>query len=89
VAARMKTGSVAVNDHVINFFFPSLILGGIGDSGNGGQMGSEGIKAFAIPRTITSARFKPTTRLLGAWLPRGPRPRYWTRLARVLFGWRR
>jgi acyl-CoA reductase-like NAD-dependent aldehyde dehydrogenase len=89
VAARMKTGSVAVNDHVINFFFPSLVLGGIGDSGRGGQMGSEGIKAFTIHRTITSARFKPTTKLLGAWLPRRPRPRYWTRLARVLFGWRR
>jgi hypothetical protein len=85
----MKTGSVAVNDHVINFFFPSLVLGGIGDSGLGGQLGSEGIKAFTIHRTITSARFKPTTKLLQAWLPRRVGPRYWTRLAKVLFGWRR
>jgi acyl-CoA reductase-like NAD-dependent aldehyde dehydrogenase len=89
VAARMKTGSVAVNDHVINFFFPSLVLGGIGDSGSGGQLGSEGIKAFTIARTITSARFKPTTRLLRSWLPRRPRPRYWVRLAKALYGWRR
>lgn len=89
IASRMTTGSVAVNDHVINFFFPSIVLAGTGDSGLHGQLGEEGIKAFTIHRSITSAKLNPTTRLLGAWLPRRPRPSYWTRLARVLFGWRR
>lgn len=89
VASRMKTGTVAVNDHVINFFYPSIKLGGIGDSGFGGQLGEEGIKSFTVHRSITSARFAPTTKLLGAWLPRRVGPRYWKGLARVLFGWRR
>jgi acyl-CoA reductase-like NAD-dependent aldehyde dehydrogenase len=89
VAARMNTGSVAVNDHVINFFFPSIKLGGIGDSGLNGQLGEEGIKAFTIHRSITSARFMPTTKVLRTWLPRRAGPRYWRGLARALFAWRR
>jgi succinate-semialdehyde dehydrogenase/glutarate-semialdehyde dehydrogenase len=89
VAARMKTGSVAINDHMINFAFPSIKLGGIGDSGLSGQLGEEGIKAYTIHRSITSARFAPTTRLMGAWLPRRVGNRWWKNLARVLFGWRR
>ncbi len=89
VASKMKTGSIAVNDHVVNFFFPSIKLGGIGDSGITGQLGEEGIKAFSIHRSITSARFAPTTKLLGAWLPRRVKPKYWKRLAYTLFAWRR
>jgi acyl-CoA reductase-like NAD-dependent aldehyde dehydrogenase len=89
VAGKMKTGSIAVNDHVVNFVFPSIKLGGIGESGMNGQLGEEGIKAFTIHRSITSARFAPTTKVLGAWLPRKRKPRYWKRLAYVLFGWRR
>ncbi len=89
VAARMKTGSVAVNDHMINFVFPSIKLGGIGESGLNGQLGEEGIKAYTIHRSITSARFAPTTKLMGAWLPRRVGNGWWKNLARVLFGWRR
>lgn len=89
VASRMKTGSIAINDHVINFFFPSIKLGGIGESGLNGQLGEEGIKAFTIHRSITSARFTPTTKVLRAWLPRRARPTYWIRLAKTLYAWRR
>jgi acyl-CoA reductase-like NAD-dependent aldehyde dehydrogenase len=89
VASRMKTGTVAVNDHLINFLYPTIKFGGIGESGLNGQLGEEGIKAFTIHRSITSARFGPTTKLLRAWLPRRAGPRYWKALARVLFGWRR
>lgn len=53
------------------------------------MLGEEGIKAYTIPRSITQARFKPTTRLMGAWLPRRVGPRYWKLLAKALFGWRR
>ena len=52
-------------------------------------MGDEGIKAFCVHRSITEARWKPTTKLMGAWLPRKVGPRYWETLARALFGWRR
>jgi acyl-CoA reductase-like NAD-dependent aldehyde dehydrogenase len=88
VASRMKTGTVAVNDHLINFLYPTIKFGGIGESGLNGQLGEEGIKAFTIHRSITSARLSPTTKLLRAWLPRQVGPRYWKTLARVLFGWR-
>ena len=85
----MKTGTVAVNDHVINFVVPSIKFGGIGESGLNGQLGEEGIKAFTIHRSITVASFKPTTKLIRAWLPRTVRPGYWIGLARALFSWRR
>jgi len=89
VAARMKTGTVAINDHLVNFFYPSIKLGGIGDSGVGGVMGEEGIQGFCIHKSITEARIRPTTKLMGSWLPRRVGPRYWKTLARALFGWRR
>jgi len=89
VAARMETGTVAVNDHVINFVVPSIKFGGIGESGLNGQLGEEGIKAFTVHRSITVASFQPTTKLMRAWLPRTVRPGYWIGLARTLFSWRR
>ena len=89
IASRMKTGTVAVNDHSINFVYPSIKFGGIGESGLNGQLGEEGIKAFCIHRSITAARFRPTTRLMRAWLPRRAGPRWWKLLANVLFRWRR
>ena len=89
VAARMETGTVAINDHLVNFLYPSITLAGTGESGYSGVMGDEGIKAYCIPKSITQARFKPTTRLMGAWLPRRVGPRYWKFLAKALFGWRR
>jgi betaine-aldehyde dehydrogenase len=89
VAARMDTGTVAVNDHLINFFVPSIPLGGVADSGLGSHLGEDGLKSFATQKAITSARLAPTTRLMGGWLPRRVGPRYWKLLARGLFGWRR
>ncbi|MDJ0961735.1 MAG: aldehyde dehydrogenase family protein [Acidimicrobiia bacterium] len=89
IASRMKTGTVAVNDHLINFFYPTIKLGGIGDSGLGGVMSGDGIRAFCVHRSITEARFRPTTMVLGGWLPRRVGPRWWKFLARALFGWRR
>jgi acyl-CoA reductase-like NAD-dependent aldehyde dehydrogenase len=89
IASRLSTGTVAINDHVINFYFPSIELAGTGESGLHGHLGEEGIKSFTVHRSITSARFKPTTKLLRSWLPRRPPHRYWVRLAKVLFGWRR
>lgn len=89
IASRMRTGTVAINDHLVNFFYPSIKLGGIGDSGIGGVMGEDGIRAFCVHKSITEARFTPTTKLMGAWLPRKVGPRYWKLLSRALFGWRR
>jgi acyl-CoA reductase-like NAD-dependent aldehyde dehydrogenase len=88
VASRMQTGTVAINDHLINFFYPSIPLGGTKDSGTGAVLGEEGLKNFCIHRSITEARFAPSTKLLGAWLPRRVGPRYWRFLSKALFSWR-
>lgn len=90
IAARMETGTVAINDHLVNFFYPSITLAGTRESGYSGVLGDEGIKAYCVPRSITQARLRlPTTRLMGAWLPRRVGPRYWKLLTKALFGWRR
>ncbi len=89
VASRMVTGTVAINDHLINFFFPSIRFGGIRRSGSGAHLGEEGLKSYCVHHSVTQSRFRPTTKLLGAWLPRRAGPRFWKLLARVLFGWRR
>jgi acyl-CoA reductase-like NAD-dependent aldehyde dehydrogenase len=89
IASRMATGTVAINDHLINFFFPSIRFGGIRQSGSGSQLGVEGILSYCVHHSITAARFRPTTKLIRGWLPRRAGPRYWKLLARLLFGWRR
>ena len=75
-------GTVPITD-------PENTLAGTGESGYSGVMGDEGIKAFSIPKSITQARIKPTTRIMGAWLPHRVGPRYWKFLSKALFGWRR
>jgi acyl-CoA reductase-like NAD-dependent aldehyde dehydrogenase len=89
VASAMSTGTVAINDHMVNFFFPSIRLGGINDSGTGALLGEDGLKAFCRHKSITEARMMPTTKLMGGWLPRRVGPRYWKALAKALFAWRR
>jgi acyl-CoA reductase-like NAD-dependent aldehyde dehydrogenase len=86
---RMDTGTVAVNDHMINVFVPSIPTGGIKDSGFGLQLGPEGLRAFCHAKSVTSPRLIATTRLLlgGRWMPRRVGPRYWRTLARALFRW--
>jgi acyl-CoA reductase-like NAD-dependent aldehyde dehydrogenase len=89
VASQLDTGTVAINDHLINFFYPSIPLGGTKDSGTGAVLGEEGVKNYCIHRSITEARFAPSTRLLGSWLPRKVGPSWWHLLAKALFSWRR
>jgi hypothetical protein len=85
----VDTGTVAVNDHLINAFIPGVPVGGIKDSGFGLQLGPEGLRAFCHAKSITSPRFIATTRmLLGCrWMPRRVGPRYWKTLAKALFRW--
>jgi acyl-CoA reductase-like NAD-dependent aldehyde dehydrogenase len=89
LGSRMDTGTVAVNDHMINVFIPSLPAGGIKDSGIGLQMGPEGLRSFCHAKSVTSPRLIATTRLLlgGRWMPRRVGPRYWKALAKALFRW--
>jgi acyl-CoA reductase-like NAD-dependent aldehyde dehydrogenase len=89
VASRLVTGTVAINDHLINFFYPSIRFGGTRQSGSSAQLGEEALRSYCIHHGVTEARFRPTTKLLGGWLPRRSGPRFWKLLAKVFFGWRR
>jgi acyl-CoA reductase-like NAD-dependent aldehyde dehydrogenase len=88
-AAMMETGTVAVNDHLINAFIPGIVFGGTKDSGFGTQLGPGGIHAFCYPKSMTSPKLIATSRLLfaGRWIPRRVGPRYWKALARALLRW--
>ncbi len=88
VASQMTTGTVAINDHGINFFYPTIELSGTGESGLRGHMGEAGVKNFSIARSITEARTLPTTQLLGVKFPFRVSPRRWKLLAKALFWWR-
>ena len=87
LASQLETGSVAINDHTLNFLYPSIQLAGAKESGYGGQMGPTGIRSYCHPKGITVPRGRvPTTWLLRARLPRAAGTRYWKALARSLFG---
>ncbi len=75
LASRMHTGTVAVNDALVNYAIPALPFGGIGDSGYGSHTGPEGLMAYCWPKAITDSRITPRREL--QWFPRlgGVRPR--------------
>ena len=56
VARRMETGSVCVNDVLVNYFFVAAPLGGIKSSGLGFRHGAEALRQFCTPRTIVEDR---------------------------------
>jgi acyl-CoA reductase-like NAD-dependent aldehyde dehydrogenase len=87
-ASQMKSGTVAVNDVVVNFIVPTVSFGGIGDSGYGSHFGQDGIRTtFCYPKSITATRLpQATSKLLGSWQPRRGL-RYWKTLSKALFRW--
>jgi acyl-CoA reductase-like NAD-dependent aldehyde dehydrogenase len=89
VASGLETGTLAVNDHMINPFVPNLQFGGIKNSGFGRELGPEGIRAFCYAKSVTSPRWIATSKMLGGWqwMPRRVGTRYWKTLARTLFPW--
>jgi len=88
-ASKVESGTVAVNDHLINPLIPDLPFGWIKDSGLGRELGPEGIREFCYLKSITSPTLIPTTRFLGGlrWMPRRFGARYWRMLAKALFRW--
>jgi acyl-CoA reductase-like NAD-dependent aldehyde dehydrogenase len=89
VVSGLRTGTAAVNDHMINPFIPGVPFGGVADSGYGTELGPEGIRSFCYTQHVTSPRWIPTSRLLlgGRWWPRRLGRRYWRNFARVLYRW--
>ncbi|MEV5976293.1 aldehyde dehydrogenase family protein [Streptomyces sp. NPDC052114] len=59
VAGRLNSGMVAVNSVLGFAAVPALPFGGTGESGFGRIHGEEGLRAFAVPRSVTVKRFAP------------------------------
>ncbi len=55
-ASRLNTGTVAVNNCLVNFGVPDLPFGGIRESGYGSSNGPEGIRAFTYPKAVAVNR---------------------------------
>ena len=53
IAARIKTGSVNINDSLMTPAIPSLPFGGVNKSGIGRNHGMEGLRAFTDIKSIT------------------------------------
>jgi len=89
LASRLHTGTVAVNDHMVNVFVPDLEFGGVKDSGYGAELGPAGIRSFCYSQSFTSPRWMSTSRFLmgGRWFPRRFGRRYWRNFARLLHRW--
>jgi acyl-CoA reductase-like NAD-dependent aldehyde dehydrogenase len=61
VAARMRAGTVAVNDVVVPTAHPATPFGGRGESGWGVTQGAEGLLEMTVPQTVSvrGGTFRP------------------------------
>jgi acyl-CoA reductase-like NAD-dependent aldehyde dehydrogenase len=84
VASRIRAGSVAVNDCLVNYAMTDLPFGGIGNSGSGRQSGPEGLRAYCYTKAVTWTRLALPREV--QWFPRVGDVRLWTRALRLLYG---
>lgn len=56
IAARLKAGTVVVNDVIVPTADPRLPFSGRGDSGHGTTRGAEGLLEFTCPKAVTVRR---------------------------------
>jgi acyl-CoA reductase-like NAD-dependent aldehyde dehydrogenase len=68
IARRLDSGSLCINDVLVNYFFVSAPLGGMKASGLGFRHGVEALRQFCRPQTIVEDR--PGMSWIGAWLRR-------------------
>lgn len=59
LAERIRAGMTAINSVIVFAAIPSLPFGGIGDSGFGRIHGADGLREFAVPKSVARQRFKP------------------------------
>lgn len=68
VASRLRAGTVAINDALVNYGIPGLPFGGVGASGWGRTGGGEGLRGFSYPVSVTESRLR--LRREPYWFPR-------------------
>jgi acyl-CoA reductase-like NAD-dependent aldehyde dehydrogenase len=66
LARRLETGSICINDVLVNYFFVGAPLGGAKNSGLGFRHGAEALRQFCRPQTIVEDR--PMFGFLAKWL---------------------
>ncbi len=61
LAARLRVGSVSVNDVIVGTAHPAVPFGGVRQSGWGVTRGEEGLLAMTVPQVVTvrPGRFRP------------------------------
>lgn len=84
VAARLRTGAVAVNDVAVNYAMPQLPFGGVGASGSGRQGGAAGLTAYCFSQTVTGSRLRLPRE--PQWFPRVGGRVAWRRVVRAFYG---
>ncbi|HEX9146365.1 MAG TPA: succinic semialdehyde dehydrogenase [Candidatus Binatia bacterium] len=57
IADMLHTGTVCINDGLVNYIIPDAPMGGIKDSGFSRRHGAEGIRKFCRQKTIVIDRF--------------------------------
>lgn len=57
LAERMQSGSVCINDSLVNFIIPEAPMAGTKESGFGYRHGAEGVRKFCRQKTIVIDRF--------------------------------
>ena len=57
LAERMQSGSVCINDSLVNYIIPDAPMGGSKESGFGYRHGAEGIRKFCQQKTIVIDMF--------------------------------
>jgi len=57
IAAQLHTGTVCINDALVNYIIPDTPMGGVKDSGFSRRHGVEGIRKFCRQKTIVIDRF--------------------------------
>lgn len=82
LARRLVTGSVCINDVLINYFFVSAPLGGAKRAGLGFRHGAEALRQFCYPQSIVEDR--PGLGCLAGWLRKQMGFPYRERFLRVL-----
>jgi acyl-CoA reductase-like NAD-dependent aldehyde dehydrogenase len=81
IAEKMETGSVCINDSLVNFVITDAPMGGIKESGSGRRHGAEGIRKYCRQKTVVADRFGlksefnwfPATKRKSALIRRGLR----------------
>jgi delta 1-pyrroline-5-carboxylate dehydrogenase len=89
LAENLDTGTVCINDALVNYIIPDTPMGGVKDSGFGRRHGAQGIRKFARQKTIVIDRFGLKSDF--PWFPASrKKTQMMRRLIRLLWrsGWR-